>query len=268
MHFLSSASKKNILFLFSFSFFLFSCVPARKAIFFNGLQEGKDQIDLKAEEAAKKVYPGDRISIQIITENPDGNLLNLGLNAASGGGQIAQAGAGGGGYLVDKDGNIQMVKLGVIHVAGLTPSEVAADIKKRVEVLYKDPFVYCTLSGRVLFLGSGSPASAGGGVVPIVNDRLTILEALSIRGIGDPTAVREKVWVIREMGETREYAVVDINSKDIFKSPYFYLRNNDMIYMEPSKLNTFLTLNAPARSLFTTSVSLFAIFLSFWAIFR
>lgn len=254
-----------------------SCVPARKAIFFNGLVPGKDSISLIAQEAASRIYPGDRISVTIIVEDQDMQLLNFGLsataNVASGtSGNSGQSG-GGFGYLVDKDGNIELVKIGVVHVAGKTPKEIADAIKQRVSVLYRDPQVYCTLSGRVLFLGAGSANSIGsgvfqGGAVPITNDRLTILEAFSLRGIGDPTAVRDRVWVIRERGEEREIGSVDINSKDVFQSPYYYLRNNDIIYMEPNRVNTFLTINAPVRSLFLTGVSTLALIISLLALLK
>ncbi len=253
--------------------FLVSCVPARKAIFFNGLQPGKDSISLMAEEAAKRIYPGDRVAVNIIIEHPDAALLNQGMNAAGANMQLGQAG-GGFGYLVNKDGNIELVKLGLIHVAGKTPAEVAELVKSRLSVLYKDPQVFCTLSGRVLFLGSGGvggfggSGGSGGGAIPIMNDRLTILEAFSLRGMGDPTAVRERVWVIRERGEEREFGTIDVNSKDIFKSPYYYLRNNDIVYMEPNRLNTFFTINSPLRNLFITSISTAAFVLSILALVR
>ncbi len=261
----------SLLLLFSI-LFLVSCVPARKAIFFNGLQPGKDSINLMAEEAAKRIYPGDRVAVTIVIEHPDAALLNQGMNAGGGNMQMGQAG-GGFGYLVNKDGNIEMVKLGLIHVAGKTPSEVAELVKNRVAVLYKDPQVFCTLSGRVLFLGAGAVGgvnlgTGGGGAIPIMNDRLTILEALSLRGIGDPTAVRDKVWIIRERGEEREFGTIDINSKDVFLSPYYYLRNNDIVYMEPNRLNTFFTINNPLRNLLLTSISTFAFVLSILAFVR
>ena len=95
-----------------------------------------------------------------------------------------------------------------------------------------------------------------------MNDRLTILEALALRGIGDPTAVRDKVWIIRERGMEREIGTIDINSKDIFRSQYYYLRNNDIIYMEPNRINTFLSINSPIRSLFMAGASTLALVIS------
>jgi polysaccharide export outer membrane protein len=244
---------------------LHSCVPARKAIFFNGLQQGTDQVNQAAEEAAKRLYPGDRLILNIIIEHPDMALLNQGVS-------FNQGQSSSFGYLVDKDGNIELVKIGVIHVAGKTPAEVAEEVRKRVAVLYRDPTVTFALGGRVLFLGAGSvgggAVGAGGGIVPITNDRLTLLEAFAFVGIGDPTAVRDRVWVIREKGGAREFATVDINSKDVFQSPYFYLRNNDIIYMEPNRVNTFLTINSPVRNIIFTSFTTLSLIFSILALVK
>ena len=244
----------------------FSCVPARKATFFNGLEPGTGKIDLIAEEASRRLYPGDRLILNIVVEHPDMAFLNQGMTIATGRAP---------GYLVDKNGNIELVKFGVIHVAGRTPAEVADDVKQRVAQLYKDPTITYSLGGRVLFMGIGSVGigfggvgGGGGGVVPITNDRLTILEAFASVGLGDPTAVRDRVWVIREKGDVREFATVDINSKDVFNSPYFYLRNNDIIYMEPNRVNTFLTINSPLRNIIITSFTTLSLILSILALVR
>jgi polysaccharide export outer membrane protein len=274
MHFPSSSFKKLLFFLFLASVVFFtSCLPARKGIYFNGLKAGKDSVDLLAQEIAKRVYPGDRIAITIVMEHPDVAMLNSGVNATSGGAVGGQAG-GGFGYLVDKDGNIEMVKLGKIQVSGKMPTEIAAIVKEKVSILYKDVEVYCTLSGRVLFIASGGMAGMGGGMgmglaIPIMNDRLTLVEAIALSGaFNDPTAARERVWIIREKGEEREFGLININSKDIFKSPYYYLRNNDVIYMEPNKFNTFLAVNQPIRNLITTGFTTLGFVLSLWALLR
>ena len=279
MRSLSSSFKQAVLPLTLAVIIAFSsCLPARKGIYFNGLKTGKDTVDLIAQEMAKRVYPGDRIAITIVMPHPDAELLNSGVTATAGGSIGGQAG-GGFGYLVDKDGYIELVKIGKIQVAGKMPTEIAEDLKSKVSELYKDVQVYCTLSGRVLFIrssggmggmgGMRGMGGIGGGAIPIMNDRLTLVEAISMSGaLNDPTAARERVWIIREKGEEREFGTIDINSKDIFKSPYYYLRNNDVIYMEPNRLNTFLAVNAPLRNIITTSLSTFAFALSLWALFR
>jgi polysaccharide export outer membrane protein len=249
--------------LFAFS----SCLPARKGIYFNGLKTGKDTVDLIAQEMAKRVYPGDRVAITIVMEHPDAAILNSGVNATAGGAVGGQAG-GGFGYLVDKDGHIEITKMGKLKVAGKLPTEIASLVKEELLRLYKDVEVYCTLSGRIIILNSGFNAS-GTASVPIMNDRLTIVEAIALsRAFNDVTAARERIWIFRERGEEREFGTIDISSKDVFKSPYYYLRNNDIIYMEPNRLNAFLAVNAPLRNIITTSFSTLGFIFSLWVLLR
>jgi polysaccharide export outer membrane protein len=268
MHFLSSSFKNTLLLLTLAVFVTFSsCLPARKGIYFNGLKKGKDTVDLMAQEMAKRVYHGDRISITVVMEHPDAAMYNSGVTATSGGAVGGQAG-GGFGYLVDKDGNIEIVKLGKFNVSGKLPTEIAEVVKQKLSEFYKDVKVYCTLSGRVLILSSGT-GNAGMSSVPIMNDRLTLVEAIALsRAFNDVTASRERIWVIRERGDEREFGTVDVTSKDVFKSPYYYLRNNDLIYMEPNRLNTFLAVNAPLRGVFTIGASSLALVLSLLVLFR
>ncbi len=183
--------------------------------------------------------------------------------AGGGAGQNGINSMGGTGiYLVDKDGAIEVIGLGKLKVGGMKPEEIAQQIKEKLSVLYQEVFVRCSYRGRVLFLGSMA------GSVPLDNDRLSILDALALRGMGDPTARRDRVWVIRETNNTREYGLVDLTSKELYQSPYFYLRNNDMIYLEPNKINTFLSVNQPVRNIIATVTSTLALALSLWAIFR
>jgi polysaccharide export outer membrane protein len=109
----------------------------------------------------------------------------------------------------------------------------------------------------------------GGSAIPIMNDRLTLVEAIALSGaFNDPTASRERIWIIREKGDEREFGLINITSKDIFKSPYYYLRNNDVIYIEPNKFNTFLAVNSPVRNLITTGFSTVGLVLGLLALFR
>lgn len=220
------------------------CVPSRKAIFFNDLQPSKDSIHTSLWEASKQLQVGDRININIVTKDPQANqILNAGQIGALGGNMSSQQGASG--YLVDNDGRIELPELGYFKVLSLTPEEVSEAVRQKTALYYKDPVVYANVMGRVMFLGGGGVS----GVVPITNNRLTILEAFAIGGTPALTSKRDKVWVIREMMGQRTYNLVDLNNKSIFHSPYFYLRNNDLIYVEPGKLESFIGVNASVRNL-------------------
>jgi polysaccharide export outer membrane protein len=72
----------------------------------------------------------------------------------------------------------------------------------------------------------------------MINERLTILEALAQTSRSEPDDRRDKVWVIRESETTREYGKINLSSSSMFESPYFYLKNNDVVYIPPGKTSS------------------------------
>jgi polysaccharide export outer membrane protein len=251
--------------LFLVSSFLFNaCVPARKAMYFPDLAAGQIEIDSLVRESAKKVYPGDRIILTILTGDAETNQL---LNA-QGNNTESQ------GLLIDRDGFVQVPFLGSIAVKGLTPTEIRDIVQLKLSELFKQVFVTCTISGRVIILnsigtgsaggtgGTGGTGGSGGGVaaVTLTDERLTLLELLSTMRTANLKI--DKAWIIREVDGKRITAPINFNSKDIFTSPYYYLRNNDVVYIEPNKINQFLEVNAPSRNLLGVVTGLTGLFLS------
>jgi polysaccharide export outer membrane protein len=237
-------------------FFLGGCMPAKKAMYFPDLVSGKVAIDSVIRESAKKVYPGDRILIQMITGDAESNQV---LNITQGRGSSAQQTEG---FLVDRDGFVQIPILGSLAVKGLTSTEIRDMLQLKLKELYKDVVVYCTISGRVIVLNSLSSSSGGGGVssIPVTDERLTIVELLSTMRTSNLRL--DKAWIIREIDGTRITAAMNLNSKELFNSPYYYLRNNDVVYIEPNKLNQFLEANAPSRNLLGIVTGMTGLFLS------
>jgi polysaccharide export outer membrane protein len=237
-------------------FFLGGCMPAKKAMYFPDLVSGKVAIDSVIRESAKKVYPGDRILLQMITGDAESNQV---LNITQGRGSSAQQTEG---FLVDRDGFVQIPILGSLAVKGLTSTEIRDMLQLKLKELYKDVVVYCTISGRVIVLNSLSSSSGGGGVssIPVTDERLTIIELLSTMRTSNLRL--DKAWIIREIDGTRITAAMNLNSKELFNSPYYYLRNNDVVYIEPNKLNQFLEANAPSRNLLGIVTGMTGLFLS------
>ena len=243
--------------------FLGGCMPAKKAMYFPDLAPGKVTIDSVIRESAKKVYPGDRILLQMLTGDAESNQV---LNITQGKGSNLQQTEG---FLVDRDGFVQIPILGSIAVKGLTSTEIRDMVQVKLKELYKDVVVYCTISGRVVVLnslnsssGGGINAGGGGGVmsIPVIDERLTILEVLSTMRTSNLKL--DKAWIIREVDGKRITAPMNLNSKELFNSPYYYLRNNDVVYIEPNKLNQFLEANAPSRSLLAIVTGMTGLFLS------
>jgi hypothetical protein len=174
----------------------FSCVAPGRAVFFPDIKEQEKFIDSTLFENSKRVYSGDRIQLKILTKDEEANrILNAAVNNIENTfnrvGEI-------GGYLIDPDGFIEIPTLGKISVRGKTPTEVKELVKNIISDFYKDVEVYCTIGGRVLIFNGagggvvGAGGGAGGASIPIINERLTIVEALN--GIS-PVAVKiDKIW--------------------------------------------------------------------------
>jgi len=239
-----------------------SCVSPQKAIYFNDLQPSFDSVNYALLKQSQRIQPGDRIMISVVTREPEGNAL---FNAAQGSGVGMNQQTGGGfGILVKTDGTILLPLVGEITAAGFNPEELQEAIRSRISRYYKDPVVTCNVAGRVLFLGGAGVT----GIVPITNHRLTIIEAFALAGTPAPTSKRDRVWVIRETDGVREYNRVNLNTKDIFHSKFYYLRNNDLIYVEPGTAETFIGVNAPVRNLVAIGTGSLGLIISLIALFK
>lgn len=136
------------------------------------------------------------------------------------------------GYLV-KNNEIVFPVLGKIKVGGLTPSQVSKEIEEKLISggYVTDPVVTVKLLNYKIYV-MGEVARPG--VVNVDNEKMTILEAISAAGDLTIYGLRYNVTVIREKDGKREVGNVDLTSKDIFSSPYYYLQQNDVVYVEPS----------------------------------
>lgn len=150
-------------------------------------------------------------------------------------------------YLVDNQGAIQFPILGEIKAGGLSKSEFTTLLKTKLKALIKDPIVNIrivnfkiTVQGEVLRPGSFTIAS----------ERVTLPEALSLAGDLTIFGKRENIIIIREENGKRTHNIVDITKSDFINSPFYYLSQNDLIYVEPNKAKT------STSSLFTQSSSI------------
>lgn len=214
--------------------FLSSCASHKDMILFRKGDEKPEEIKLPAQQDIKqqqielKLQYNDVVGI-IISAPTQELSIPYNLTAPQLFGQI-QAVNSPSTYLVDKEGNIQVPHLGSIHVAGMTIHELRDSIAGRVSRLIVNPSVNVRLLNfKVTVLGEVLKP----GVIEIQNEQVSILEAIGRVGDVTPYGERQHVKVIREQNGVREFAEIDLKSPDIFKSPYYYLRQNDVIYIEP-----------------------------------
>lgn len=141
-------------------------------------------------------------------------------------------------YLVNAEGDIDMPLIGAVHVAGLTRQQIAKEVAMRVvdAKLAKPGTVNVTVQfSNLTFSVLGEVTKTG--TYNITDERLTILEALSMAGDLTIYGRRDKVWVIREdkTGD-RKMMLLDLRDTKFMQSPAYYIEQNDIIYVEPNEV--------------------------------
>jgi polysaccharide export outer membrane protein len=136
------------------------------------------------------------------------------------------------GYLVNPDGTLELPLIGKVPVGGLTTAQVADRIREKLKEYLKEPTVNIRNQNfRVSVMGEVARPS----LFTIPNEKITMLEALSLAGDITIYGRRDNVLLIREVNGLRTFTRIDLTNRDLFRSPYFYLRPNDVIYVEPGR---------------------------------
>lgn len=197
-----------------------------------------------------KIMPKDELTIYVNTTDPEASRpfnLRSGLGNSGGGGNLN--------YLVDNEGYINFPVLGKLYVVGMTKDEcqnmIAAKLKNYLAetenpiVTVKMASFHFTVIGEV----------GGGGVYTNNYEKLNIIEGLAMAGDLTIYGHRENIMLIRE-DEHGERSVhrLNINDAEIMNSPYFYLKQNDIIYVEPQKVKARNTLVNANLGLWFTAV--------------
>lgn len=210
-----------------------SCNSTQKVSYFQDVNTLKSQSIRQEYEAL--IYKDDLLAIMV---NSKDNELALPFNMPL---VSYQVGANTNitqqrilGYLVDSEGYIDFPILGKLKVEGMTRIALTNMIKSRLisENLILDPIVTVQfLNFKISVMGE----VAKPGTFTITGDRITLLEALSMTGDLTIYGRRDKVVVIREEEGKRTMLYHDLRSTDLFQSPYYYLQQNDIVYVEPNK---------------------------------
>lgn len=137
-------------------------------------------------------------------------------------------------YQVDKDGNIDFPRLGTIHVAGLTTYELKDLLIGKISRYVKNPIVNVTMTGyRIVVMGEvKSPQT-----IVTSADRFSVLDALAQAGDLTDYALRDNILVLRQTSADKiEYHRVSLHDSKITQSPYFWLKNNDVVLVSPNEI--------------------------------
>ncbi len=225
--------KFRIVILFGSILFLSSCANVKDATYFNQISD--TQYPANIENLETVIRENDLLSISVSSPNPEAtevfNASNISVTQTSTAtGTTTQAS----GYLVDEEGFIRFPFLGKIKAAGKTKQklreEITSELVKRKLLL--SPIVDIRyLNYRVSVLGEVKEPS----VITIPSEKVTLLEALGLAGDLTVYARRDNILLIREEDNVRKLIRLDLTSDEIFTSPYYVLKSNDIIYVEANK---------------------------------
>lgn len=220
--------------VFAMALLLTSCAAPRKLMYLNDMMPG-EQYDVNLESATV-IHSNDRLDIKVSCKNPELAVpfnAQLGSYQVSPDGSVKSAGVDlNAGYRVDDDGNIVFPVLGKINVGGKTIKEVSEIIETMIEAgdYIKNPEVTIEfLNFKYTVLG----AINGKGTYTVDGDKVTIIEAIAKAGDLAKNARLDRIAVIRMINGKYEIFYNDIRTAEIFKSPTYYLQQNDIVYVEP-----------------------------------
>ncbi|CAM4015613.1 hypothetical protein B0A58_07990 [Flavobacterium branchiophilum NBRC 15030 = ATCC 35035] len=232
---------------------LTSCVSRKKYIYFQGNEQVKESIVSQYET---RIQPDDIIYLGFSSQNPESvDVFNLDSKLAA---QNVNFNVNRQSYLVDKNGNIEFPVLGSIKIAGMTRVELTDFFKEKLKKYATDIVVNLRIINfKVSVLGEvGRP-----GIINVGSDRFTILDALAQASDITLYGKKENVLIIRDVEGKKTYNYVDITKADLVNSPFYYLKQNDVIYVEPREVKV----NSTAiGSNLTTTLSIFGSLLTLY----
>ena len=234
------------------AFSISSCTSTKQVVYLNDLKDTLGEANKAQTVFETPIQKNDQLSVTVGGSNLSDLLtLNSASGSASGGGTSA-GGLAAIGYLVEGDGAIKIPYIGKVQAEGLTRMQLEDTLTQLLKDYTKNPVV------NVRFLNynfsvMGEVTSRGRFAMP--NERMTILEAISMAGDLTEFGKRENILVVREVNGKRNFARVNLLSKNLFNSPYYYIKTNDVVYVEPVK-SKFITRKGVPQYLAIAAVGL------------
>ncbi len=222
--------KKTIPFLLALLFF--SCASRKDVVYYQNIDGLANE---KSNSYEVKLQPDDLLTIIVSAEDPEIampfnlksiTVQDLGRLDLAGGQQTMQL------YLIDASGSIEFPVLGKLKVGGLSRSEVLQLLQQKIGVYIKDPIINLRIMNFKVSLQGEVNAP---GTYSVDSERITLIEALSKAKDLTIYGKRNNILIIREVDGVTSYNRVDITNADFINSDFYYLSQNDVVYVEPNK---------------------------------
>ncbi len=224
--------KKKMIYFFLIILF-FSCASRKDIVYYQNI----DNLSLKEKSNSYeiKIQPDDLLYIIVSADDTEAveqfnlssiKLTNPGRLDLYQGQQMNQL------YLVNEAGYINFPILGKMKVSGLTRSELLKVLEEKIGAYIKDPIINLRINNfKVSVLGEVNAP----GTYNIGSERITLIEALTMAKDLTIHGIRNNILIIREIDGVKSYNRVDITKADFINSPFYYLGQNDVVYVEPNR---------------------------------
>jgi polysaccharide export outer membrane protein len=241
------------------AFGLASCQTYKNVPYYKDLSKTDIVTEKITNSTSYIIHSGDILGLNITARNQEAAaVFNYNLVRVNGNAYNTSPDNPVIGYKVDESGNIHLPLAGAIKVAGLTTDQVTDSLSKTLLTYLKDPVVNVrVVNFKVYVYGDVARPNS----YNITDEHPTVTQALTMAGDLNITGLRKKVLLIRTEDGERKFIPLDLTSKQLFQSPYFYLKNNDEIYVTPGRSK--LTANGlPVLGIVISALSVVAIVLT------
>lgn len=218
--------------------FLSSCVPNRRIVYFQEMKENATPVDsFKYDRSQYRLQKNDIVSIDVKSPRND-EFVKFFTSSSTQGNQASIGAQTGGdlfyvtGYTINDSGYITFPVIGQFKMEGLTTAEASFKLDSMLKTLQSDAQVIVRIGGlRITLLGEFHRP----GKMVVMQNQLTLFEAIALGGDLTEVAKRDKVMLLRQYPDGAKLHYLNVLDKNIVNSPYYFLQPNDLLYVEPLK---------------------------------
>jgi len=239
-HIILTLNKTNFILLLAL-FLLSSCISNKKLIYLQNLPDNDpialdEFIPYADVDYIYILQPFDIVDIDFASSDEE---FTKAFSFQGARGMQAGAGAGGDifyftGYTIDKDGNVEIPKLGKIIIAGISEEAARDKVQESINVFFKEQVYVKLRTAGIRYTTLGEFGSVGTKV--LFRNRATIFDALASSGETNLLAKRNKLFLIRQYGGGTKIHQINLNDRALLGSPFFFIQPNDILYLEPMKI--------------------------------
>ena len=218
--------KKDRIFLYFLvlSWLLSSCTQTKNSVYFKTIKKDTAISGFVAGDFEARIRKGDNLGITITSLNPEENnkFNSAGLIVTEKGTIPA--------YMVQPDGTIKLYRFGNVKVEGLTRREFANKLISDLLPFLKEPIVNVTfLNHRITVMGEVAKPQ----VISLQDEQMSLIDAIVLSGDIKEGGRKDHVMIIRETENEKQVKYINLEDQSIFKSPWYYLKANDIVYVMP-----------------------------------